>query len=136
AVRNNLNQYAPMPGYPPLLEAISKKVEQTYSWAPDPAKEVVVRAGATEALFAAIMALVRPGDEVIIFEPAYDSYMPAISLAGGVAVPVPLNIPDYSIPWDRVRDSINGNTRMIIVNTPHNPRGAVISENDLNELET
>ncbi len=136
AVRNNLNQYAPMPGYPPLLEAISKKISQTYGWAPDPAKEVVVTAGATEALFAAIMSLVRPGDEVIIFEPAYDSYMPAISLAGGVAVPVPLNFPNYSIPWDRVHDNVSPRTRMIIVNTPHNPSGAVISDEDLTELET
>lgn len=135
AIRSNLNQYAPMPGYPPLLQAISEKIETTYGWAPDPEREITVTAGATEALFAAITALVRAGEEVIIFEPAYDSYWPAIVLAGATPVPIPLTFPDYAIPWDRVEQCITAKTRMIIVNTPHNPSGAVISGDDLLQLE-
>ena len=135
AIKSDLNQYAPMPGYPPLLDAISNKIKQTYGWLPDPAREVVVTAGATEALFAAIMALVQKDDEVIIFEPAYDSYRPAITLAGAKTVAIPLDFPNYSIPWDRVEASISKRTRMIIVNTPHNPSGSVLAEADLEQLE-
>lgn len=135
AMKAGLNQYAPMPGYPPLLEAISKKVQHTFGWTPNPATEVMVTAGATESIVCAILTLVSQGDEVIVFEPAYDSYQPCIALAGGTMVPIPLSFPDYGIPWDRVEASITPRTRMIVVNTPHNPSGSVLSEADLDQLE-
>lgn len=135
AMKAGLNQYAPMPGYPPLLKAIADKVLATYGWTPDPAREVMVTAGATESIAAAVLALVQPGDEVIFFEPAYDSYLPCILLAGGKPVPVPLDFPAYSIPWDRVEAKITPRTRLIIVNTPHNPSGAVLKAADLDQLE-
>ncbi|MEQ9374019.1 MAG: methionine aminotransferase [Imperialibacter sp.] len=135
AMRAGLNQYAPMPGYPPLLKAISEKVQHTFGWTPNPATEVMVTAGATESIVCAILTLIKEGDEVIVFEPAYDSYQPCIALAGGTMVPIPLNFPDYSIPWDQVEDSITPRTRMIVVNTPHNPSGAILAESDLEQLE-
>jgi len=134
-MRKGFNQYAPMPGWPPLLEALGNKIESLYGARLNPAEEITVTAGATEAIFATIMALVHPGDEVIVLEPAYDCYVPAIELAGGKPVFVSLRIPDFSISWRRVREAITPRTRMIIVNTPHNPSGAVLSPEDLVELE-
>ncbi|HPA73114.1 MAG TPA: methionine aminotransferase, partial [Spirochaetota bacterium] len=100
----------------------------------DPLSEITVTAGATEALFAAIAAVVRPGDEVIIFEPAYDSYVPSIVLSGGVPVPLAMRFPDYSIDWNLAKDAITEKTRMIILNSPHNPSGAVLSQDDITAL--
>ncbi|MBN1533199.1 MAG: methionine aminotransferase [Spirochaetes bacterium] len=124
------NQYAPMQGVPELREKISRKSGEIYGARYDPLDEITVTAGATEALFAAVMAVVKRGDEVIIFEPAYDSYTPAIVLAGGTPVPLRMTFPGYSIDWDEVRDAITPRTRMMILNSPHNPTGAILEERD------
>jgi len=129
------NQYAPMPGVPALRDVIANTVAQTYRRPTDPETEVTITAGGTEALFATIAGLVRPGDEVILFDPSYDSYSPAIRLNGGVPVPINLVGPDFAIDWTDVESLIRANTRMIIINTPHNPSGAVLLEADLKALE-
>lgn len=128
------NQYAPMAGLPELREQIALKTEKLYGRQTDPESEVTVTSGATEALFSAIEAFVHQGQEVIVFDPAYDSYEPAIHLAGGRTVHIPMLAPDFRIDWDRVADAINQNTRMIILNTPHNPTGSVLSDEDIKTL--
>jgi methionine aminotransferase len=128
------NQYAPMAGLPSLREQIAIKTQQLYGRETDHDAEVTVTSGATEALFAAIEAFVHTGDEVIVFDPAYDSYDPAIRLAGGQARHLPLTGPDFAIDWQRVRDSLNAHTRMLIINNPHNPTGSVLSEQDIAAL--
>jgi len=134
-MRSGLNQYAPMAGWPALLEAIAAKVAGLYGRVVDPQAEVTVTSGATEALFCAIHAVVRPGDEVMLLEPAYDSYEPAVELAGGRAVRVPLIGPEFRVDWDRVRDAVTPRTRLLVVNSPHNPTGAVLAAEDLDALE-
>lgn len=128
------NQYAPMTGLPALREAIAGLVAQTYGRVVDPESEITVTSGGTEALFCAIHAVVRPGDEVILLDPAYDSYGPAVALAGGRAVHVPLRRPDFSVDWQRVRDAMTPRTRLLALNFPHNPSGAVLDAEDLETL--
>ncbi|MDH3548997.1 MAG: methionine aminotransferase [Gammaproteobacteria bacterium] len=132
------NQYAPMPGIPALREAIAEKTARIQGRLPDANTEITVCTGATEGLFSAITAIVRAGDEVIVFDPAYDSYEPAITLAGGVTRHVPLLIDenghDFHPDWDRLRDTINDRTRLIVLNFPHNPTGAILSADDINTL--
>jgi methionine aminotransferase len=132
--RRGYNQYAPMAGVPALREKISHKTQLLYGLAPNPETEITVTSGATEALFAAIAAVVRPGDEVLVIEPAYDSYVPAILLNGGVPVFCPLTVPDFRIDWERVKACLTPKTRLMLINTPHNPTGAVLGPEDLNEL--
>ncbi|MBR9979447.1 MAG: pyridoxal phosphate-dependent aminotransferase [Desulfatitalea sp.] len=134
-MRQGMNQYAPMQGVPLLRERIARKVQALYQARIEPETEITVTAGATEALYAAITAVVRPGDEVIVLEPAYDSYVPAIQLSGGVPRFVPLTFPDYRVDWDRVRDTLTSRTRMIILNSPHNPTGTVLTADDITALE-
>jgi methionine aminotransferase len=134
AMAEGLNQYAPGIGTAALREQIALKTERLYGHKLNPETEVTVTSGATEALFAAIAALVRAGEEVIVFDPAYDSYEPAIELQGAHAVHIPLSVPSFSIDWQRVRESITPRTRMILINSPHNPSGAVLSAQDLDEL--
>jgi methionine aminotransferase len=129
------NQYALMTGALPLREAIAEKVAALYGLTFDVEQEITVTAGATQAIFTAVAALVRPGDEVIVFEPVYDSYVPSIELNGGRAVPCRLTFPDYRPDWDEVRARITPRTRMIILNTPHNPSGAVWTAEDMRQLE-
>jgi methionine aminotransferase len=129
------NQYAPMPGVPALRQVIASVIESTYGRPVNPESEITVTAGGTEALYAAIAALVHPGDEVVVFDPAYDSYNPAIRLNGGVPVHINLTYPDFSIDWELVKSKITSRTRMIIINTPHNPSGAVLLPTDLMKLE-
>lgn len=129
------NQYAPMAGVPALREIIAHVVKKTYQQVTDPESEITITAGATEGLFAAIAAFIHPGDEVIIFDPSYDSYEPAIRLNGGVAVPIGLRFPYYAIDWDLVEQTITPRTRMILINNPHNPAGVVLTEDDLTNLE-
>lgn len=129
------NQYAPMPGVPALRDAIAAKVLDTYGMAYDPATEITVTAGATEAIFCVIAAMIHPGDEAIIIEPAYDSYAPAVELNGGIVRFSPLRVPDYSVNWIEVESLINRRTKLIMINTPHNPTGSVLSAADLRELE-
>lgn len=135
AMQKGFNQYAPMAGVPILRERIAEKTYQLYQKKVNPDTEVTVTSGATEALYAAIAAVVQPEDEVIIFEPAYDSYVPAIELNGGKVVPIALNYPTYHIDWQVVREKISAKTKLIIINTPHNPTGSVLSATDLDELE-
>ncbi|WP_299822327.1 pyridoxal phosphate-dependent aminotransferase [uncultured Pontibacter sp.] len=133
-MHEGFNQYAPMPGMPQLRDKISIKTEKVYGYRPNPDTEVTVTSGATEALNAAITAVVKPGDEVIVLEPCYDSYVPVIRLCGGSPIFVPLSLPDFSVDWDLVKKRISARTRLIIINTPHNPTGAVMSKADMNVL--
>ena len=134
-MREGNNQYAPMQGVPALRERISEKVRELYGAAYSPAEEITVTSGGTEALFAAITAVVHPGDEAVLFEPAYDSYAPTVALCGGTPVYCPMRFPGYSIDWDMVQDSITPRTRCIIINSPHNPSGAVLSAADIEALK-
>lgn len=134
-MKQGFNQYAPMPGMPQLREAIATKTNVCYRFTPNTETEICVTSGATEALFAAITALVNKGDEVIIFEPAYDSYIPAIELSGGVVVPVQLKYPDYAIDWNEVKSKVSPKTKLIITNTPHNPTGATWTNSDIQNLK-
>jgi methionine transaminase len=133
-MQKGFNQYAPMSGVPILKERISEKTKTAFHVEFDAESEVTVVSGATEALFAAVTAVVRRGDEVILLEPAYDSYAPAIELNGGVPVYVPLNLPDFSVDWNKVKSAINDKTRLIMINTPHNPCGYVWTQEDLANL--
>lgn len=129
------NQYAPMPGTPALRNAIAGVIDRTYRRKVDPEKEITISSGATESIYSIIAAFINSGDEVIVFDPSYDSYNPVIRLNGGVPVHINLEGPDFSVDWDLVRSKITNRTRMIIINTPHNPSGAVLRETDLTELE-
>ncbi len=134
AMREGHNQYPPMAGLPALRQAIAAKVQALYGRAYDPDSEITVTAGGTQSLFTAIAAFVRPGDEVIVFEPVYDSYVPAIETVGGKAVAVPLTFPEFSYDWAAVKKALTPRTRMIIVNSPHNPTGSLMGPADLAEL--
>ncbi len=133
-MRTGYNQYAPMGGVLELREAIAKKTFEAYGFEYDPDTQITITAGATQALNAAITAFVSENDEVIVFEPTYDSYVPVIKLNGGQPVYIELKQPDFSIDWNEVKKAINARTRMIILNSPHNPTGSVISDSDLKEL--
>jgi methionine aminotransferase len=128
------NQYAPMAGVPALRQALARTIETRYGARYDPDTEITVTAGATEALFSAITALVGPGDEVIVVEPCYDSYVPAVQLAGAVPVFVTLRYPDYALDWDEVARALTPKTRLLLLNSPHNPTGAVLDAGDLDRL--
>ena len=132
---NGANQYAPMPGVPALREAVANKTQRLHGRAVDADHEVTVCTGATEGLFSAIQAIVRPGDEVVVFDPAYDSYEPSVTLAGGVTRNVPLAIAangfDFEVDWQQFHDAVSDKTRLVIVNFPHNPTGAIIAAEDL-----
>ncbi|MES2278716.1 MAG: methionine aminotransferase [Bacteroidota bacterium] len=134
AMKDGLNQYAPMAGLMALREQISIKTEKLYGANYNPDTEVTVTAGGTQAIFTAISAVIHPNDEVIIFEPAYDSYAPAIKLMGGIVKSLELEPPDYRIPWDMVKRLITSKTKMIILNSPQNPSGTILSKADIDEL--
>lgn len=134
AVAAGHNQYPPYIGVPALREAIAAKVAALYGRQADPQHEITVTTGATEALMCAAQAVIRPGDEAIVFDPAYDAYEPAVELAGGRTVHVPLTTPDYAIDWQRLADAITDRTRLIYLNSPHNPTGATVSRSDLDQL--
>ncbi|HSP87692.1 MAG TPA: methionine aminotransferase [Ignavibacteriaceae bacterium] len=133
--RKGFNQYAPMPGVPKLREKISNKIKKLYGRDYNFESEITISTGATQAIYTAITASVQKGDEVILMEPAYDSYAPSVIINGGVPVFVPLQKGSYKIDWNRVKDNINGKTKMIIINSPHNPTGSVINETDIKILE-
>ncbi len=135
AMANGFNQYAPMAGLPLLRERIALKTEELYSAVYDPEKEITIVPGATLGIYAAINALVRENDEVIVIEPAYDSYIPSIELAGGKAIVYEMQFPEYKIDWEQIKKLISIRTRMIIINTPHNPTGATFSSEDMKKLE-
>jgi methionine transaminase len=133
-MRAGRNQYAPMQGVLPLREAIADKYAHLHEREYDPDTEVTVTSGGTEAIFAAVAAVLHPGDEAIVLEPCYDSYLPAIALSGGIPVIVPLTYPEYAIDWDAVRAAVTPRTRLIFLNSPHNPAGAVLTSADLAAL--
>lgn len=135
AMRSGQNQYAPMAGLMDLREKIAAKISALYGTAYDPETEITVTSGATQAIFTAITSVVRYGDEVIIFEPAYDCYGPAVELAGGVCKYVPLHPPGYAIDWDGVKKICSKNTKLIILNSPHNPTGSTLGPDDMKKLE-
>lgn len=134
-VGNGYNQYAPMAGVPKLRDQLAKKIKHLYQLEIDIEKEITITAGATQALYTAISAFVHKGDEVIIIEPAYDSYGPSIEVNGGVVVPYNLEAPNYTINWDALQSLITDRTKMIMINSPHNPTGKVFSDADLQHLE-
>lgn len=134
-VAQGVNQYSPSSGVPKLQQQIAALVQRKYKAQIDGTSQVTITSGATEALFVAIQTIVRAGDDVIVFDPAYDSYQPAIELAGGKSVHVALAAPDYAINWQTVNQAITANTRAIIINTPHNPSGKVLKQQDINELK-
>jgi len=129
------NQYAPMAGLPILRERIAEKIEGLYGIVVDPQSEITITAGATQAIFTVIGTFIRPGDEVVIFEPAYDCYRPTIELFGGTAKAMELEPPQFAIDWDRLKKLINVHTRMIIINNPNNPSGTTLKAEDLRKLE-
>ena len=133
-MREARNQYAPMQGVPALRQAIAAKYEAFHDRRYEPDTEVTVTSGGTEAIFDAVAAVVRAGDEVIVLEPCYDSYVPAIELSGGVPVVVALQLPDYRVDWDAVRRVVTTKTRLIIINSPHNPTGSIFTLDDIREL--
>jgi methionine transaminase len=134
ALRGNYHQYAPMPGSMALRTAIAGKLAALYAVNADPGTEITVTSGATEAIFDAIQAVVRRDDEVIVFDPSYDSYEPSITLAGGRVVHLPLTQFEFAIDWERLREALSPRTRLVIVNSPHNPSGSLLSAADLDRL--
>ena len=135
AMQDGHNQYAPMPGDLKLREMISQKTESLHQKIYDPATEITITAGATQAIFTAIAAIIENEDEVIIFTPAYDCYDPTIELFGGKTIPVQLRAPSYKVDWNEVEDKITSKTKLIIINTPHNPSGVIFSEDDMLKLQ-
>lgn len=137
AMQEGLNQYPPMAGVPALRETIAAKLSTLYGITYDPASDITITAGATQAVMTAILASVHPGDEVIVIEPAYDAYAPAILLAGGIPVYVPMTLGSsgYAVPWQEVASAVSSKTRMIVINSPHNPTGSTLQETDFDALE-
>lgn len=136
AMKNGFNQYVHMNGYLPLREALAEKVQFLYNTAVHPDTQITVTPGGTYALYTALTSLLQPGDEVIVFEPAYDSYIPAIEVNGAKAVTVQLTFPDYKINWTDVKHRITERTRAIMINSPHNPTGSVLSKEDIEQLRS
>jgi methionine aminotransferase len=134
AMRDGFNQYAPMPGHPPLLETLAEKIEILYSAKVNPHTEITITAGGTNAIFNALSTILQSGDEVIVFDPCYDSYVPNIEVNGAIAKAVPLDYPSYKINWDKVRAVKSEKTKAIMLNSPHNPTGSVLSPEDIEEL--
>jgi len=134
AMRDGKNQYAPMTGIPALREAIAEKTLACYGHSACPDSEITVTSGASEAIFDAVLAVIRPGDEVIVLDPCYDCYEPAIALAGGICVHVPLNPDDFRVDWALLTAAVTAKTRMIFINSPHNPSGALFSADDMQKL--
>ena len=135
AMQNNYNQYTHMAGYPPLRDILAEKIKLLYETDIDPETQITITPGGTYAIFTALTTTLQPGDEVIIFEPAYDCYLPTVKLNGAIPVLIELKFPDYSINWVEVRNRISAKTRMIILNSPHNPTGAVLNDEDIIQLK-
>lgn len=134
ALNSSKNQYAPLGGLPKLRQKIADKIDTLYNHRYDWESEITITAGATQAVFTAVSALINSGDEVIVFKPAYDCYEPAVELYGGIIKPIQLEAPDYSIPWDKVKDVLSSKTKLIMINTPHNPTGYVWTAEDFKAL--
>lgn len=134
AMKNNFNQYPPMPGWVPLREAIGEKIEFLYKTKVNPDSEITITPGGTYAIYSSLTAILEPGDEVIVFNPAYDSYIPNVEVNGAKAVPINLIYPGYKIDWAAVKNAINPKTKAILINSPHNPTGSVIGPDDIEQL--
>jgi methionine transaminase len=134
AMRDGFNQYAPMPGHPPLMKTLADKIESLYKHSVNPETEITITPGGTYAIYSALSTFLQSGDEVIVFEPAYDSYIPNIWMNGAVPVPISLEYPTYRIDWEKVRAAKSAKTKAIILNSPHNPTGSVLSADDIEEL--
>jgi len=135
AMQTGFNQYAPMPGILELREAIGNKIDFLYHSSYNPETEITITSGATQAIYSIISAFIKPNDEVIIFKPAYDSYEPTVQINGGIPIAIQLEGPEYKVNWDEVSQKVNSNTKMIIINTPHNPSATIFSENDMLQLQ-
>lgn len=133
-MQDGFNQYAHMFGYSPLRQAIATKAKKLYGASLDVDQNITITPGGTYAIYSALTSVIRPGDEVIVFEPVYDSYIPTIEINGGIVIKIKLRHPDYSIDWNEVRSSITPRTKMIMLNSPHNPTGSILSETDIAEL--
>jgi methionine transaminase len=136
AMKKDYNQYVPMQGYMPLREALAEKVDFLYGHSINPDTQITITPGGTYAIYTAVTTVLQPGDEVIIFQPGYDSYIPNVEINGGIPVLIDLKFPDYRIDWNEVRQKITAKTRMIMLNTPHNPTGAVLTEEDIQQLRS
>ena len=136
AMEDGYNQYVPMQGYRPLRESIAEKIEYLYQTKINPEDQITITPGGTYAIYTALTTVLQPGDEVIVFEPAYDSYLPNIEVNGAIPVPIDLKFPEYKIDWSEVKRKICPKTRMIMLNSPHNPTGAVLREEDIKELRS
>ena len=134
AMKNDYNQYVPMQGYMPLREALAEKVEYLYGANINPDTQITITPGGTYAIYTAVTTVLQPGDEVIIFQPCYDSYIPNVEINGGVPVLINLKFPEYKIDWNEVKEKITSKTRMIMLNSPHNPTGSVLIEEDIQQL--
>lgn len=135
AMQQGHNQYAPMPGVPELCHAISKQTTHDFGYTPDPETEVTITAGGTQALFSIIGAIIGPGDNVIVLEPCYDSYIPSVQAFGGTVTPIPLEVPDFRVDWSRVENAITTTTKAIIINSPQNPSGSILLDSDMMKLQ-
>jgi methionine transaminase len=136
AMHKGFNQYTPMQGYMPLRETIAEKIEFLYQTTIHPDSQITITPGGTYAIYTSLTTILQPGDEVIIFEPAYDSYIPNVEVNGAVPVLINLQFPDYKIDWHEVRKKVTAKTRAIMINSPHNPTGAVLREDDINQLRS
>lgn len=134
-VQEDHNQYAPMPGVPTLLEQIARKTERSYGWKPNAQSEITVATGASQAICSAISMLIGPGDEAIVIEPAYDSYVPAIYLNGGVAKVYEITAPDFAVNWEDLATLVSPRTKLLIINNPHNPTGTIFKKADMEAIE-
>ena len=134
AMKDGFNQYSPMPGWMPLREAIAEKIDFLYGAKVNPATGITITPGGTYAIYTALTTILQPGDEVIVFEPAYDSYVPNILVNGAKPILINLRFPDYSINWEEVKQKITARTKAIMINSPHNPTGSILRENDIVEL--
>jgi methionine aminotransferase len=134
AMKKGMNQYAPMAGLPLLRERLAEKILNLYGTQVNPGTDITITPGGTYAIYTALTTLLEPGDEVIVFEPAYDSYVPNIEINGAIPVLISLQFPGYQIPWDEVKSKITPRTKLIMINSPHNPTGSVISKNDIEQL--
>ncbi|HMG66404.1 MAG TPA: methionine aminotransferase [Chitinophagaceae bacterium] len=136
AMRSGFNQYVPMQGYPPLREALSEKIFSLYNSVVNPDTQITITPGGTYAIYTALTTVLQPGDEVIIFEPAYDSYIPNVEVNGAIPILINLKFPEYKIDWNEVRKKISPKTKMIMLNSPHNPTGSVLLEEDMDQLRS
>ena len=135
-MKKGFNQYVPMQGYLPLREVLAEKIQSLYTTIVNPNTQITITPGGTYAIYTALTTVLQPGDEVIIFEPAYDSYIPNVEINGAIPVLIDLKFPDYKIDWQEVKQKINAKTRMIMLNSPHNPTGAVLGEEDIQQLRS